>query len=66
MNAPGRSHPWALSFSYGRALQAAPLRAWLGDPARTAAGQQALHHRARLNSAARYGRYGPDLERGIA
>jgi fructose-bisphosphate aldolase, class I len=66
MNSPGRSHPWALSFSYGRALQAAPLRAWRGDPARTAAGQQALHHRARLNSAARYGRYAPDLERGIA
>jgi fructose-bisphosphate aldolase class I len=66
MNAPGTSHPWALSFSYGRALQAAPLRAWRGDPTRVALGQQALHHRARLNSAARLGRYTPDLERTIA
>jgi fructose-bisphosphate aldolase, class I len=66
MNAPGGTHPWALSFSYGRALQAAPLRAWRGDPARVASAQQALYHRARLNSAARYGRYSADLERAVA
>ena len=66
MNASGAPHPWALSFSYGRALQAAPLRAWRGDPARVAAGQQAFLHRARLNGAARRGRYSPDLERAIA
>jgi fructose-bisphosphate aldolase class I len=66
MNAPGAPHPWALSFSYGRALQAAPLRAWGGDPARVARGQEAFHRRARLTSAAREGRYTPDLERSTA
>ena len=34
MNAPGTSHPWALSFSYGRALQDSAIRAWRGDPAK--------------------------------
>jgi fructose-bisphosphate aldolase class I len=62
MNATGMSHPWSLSFSYGRALQAAALRAWRGDPTRVAAGQQAFHHRARMNGAARLGRYTLDLE----
>jgi fructose-bisphosphate aldolase class I len=66
MNASGASHPWALSFSYGRALQTAALRAWRGDPARVTAGQEAFHHRARMNGAARRGRYTPDLERAIA
>jgi fructose-bisphosphate aldolase, class I len=66
MNAPGASHPWALSFSYGRALQDSALRAWRGDPARVAAGQQAFYHRARMNGAARQGRYTPDLERAAA
>ncbi len=58
--------PWPLSFSYGRALQAAPLGAWRGDPARVADAQRALHHRARCNSAARSGAYTPELERGVA
>ena len=62
---PGPS-PWPLSFSYGRALQAAPLRAWRGDPARAADAQRAFHHRARCNSAARSGAYTPELERGAA
>jgi fructose-bisphosphate aldolase class I len=66
MNASGTSPPWALSFSYGRALQATALRAWRGDPARVAAGQQAFRHRARLNGAARRGRYSPDQERAVA
>jgi fructose-bisphosphate aldolase class I len=66
LNAPGTSPPWALSFSYGRALQATALRAWRGDPTRVAAGQQAFYHRARLNGAARSGRYTPDLERVVA
>jgi len=56
--------PWPLSFSYGRALQAAPLRTWRGDPARGADAQRAFHHRARCNSAARAGAYTPELERG--
>ena len=58
--------PWPLSFSYGRALQAAPLGTWRGDPARVADAQRAFHHRARCNSAARSGAYTPELERGVA
>ena len=63
MNARGGFHPWALSFSYGRALQDRAMRVWKGDPALAAAAQQALHHQARCNSAARDGRYTPELER---
>jgi len=55
-------HPWPLSFSYGRALQATALAAWRGEPERVAAGQRAFSHRARCNSAAREGRYTPELE----
>lgn len=51
--------PWELSFSFGRALQAPALTAWAGQPANVAAAQHALLHRARCNSAARYGRYAP-------
>jgi fructose-bisphosphate aldolase, class I len=54
--------PWALSFSYGRALQAPSLAAWNGDDANVAAGQQALAHRARMNGLARDGRYEPSME----
>lgn len=54
--------PWALSFSYGRALQATALGLWRGDPERTGAAQQALVHRARCNRLARAGRYTPDAE----
>ena len=62
MNAMPETHPWQLSFSYGRALQAAAQKAWKGDPARIAAGQKAFHHRARLNALARSGRYAPEME----
>lgn len=57
-------HPWELSFSYGRALQASALKAWNGQEANVAAGQAALQQRARLNGAARYGRYTQEMERG--
>ena len=50
-------HPWELSFSYGRALQAPALKAWGGDDANMAAGQAAYLHRAKMNGAARHGRY---------
>ncbi len=56
-------HPWELSFSYGRALQAPALKAWRGDEANLAAGQEAFAHRARLNGAARSGDYTPDMEK---
>lgn len=55
--------PWQLSFSYGRALQAPALQAWRGQD--VAAGQRALRHRARCNSAARYGKYAEELEKKV-
>jgi len=55
-------HPWQLSFSYGRALQAPALKAWKGDPANVAAAQAALIHRAKLNGAARSGSYSAAME----
>ena len=54
--------PWQLSFSFGRALQAPVLEAWQGEESNRSAAQQALLHRARMNSAARYGEYDPRLE----
>jgi len=61
MNALGR-HPWELSFSYGRALQDPVLKAWKGDPGNIAAAQRAFYHRARCNSAARFGKYTKEME----
>ena len=49
--------PWKLSFSYGRALQAAPLKAWGGKAANAAAAQAALMERAKANGAAALGKY---------
>ena len=57
------AQPWQLSFSYGRALQAPALKAWKGEPANVSQAQQALYHRAKLNSAARYGKYTPAMEK---
>ena len=61
MNARG-PHPWELSFSYGRALQAPALKAWGGDPANVEAGQKAFYRRAKFNGAARFGQYAPEWE----
>ncbi len=61
MNAMG-PHPWELSFSYGRALQAPALKAWRGDTANVEAAQKAYYRRAKFNSAARSGSYAPDWE----
>src|SRR5690349_15116289 len=65
MNARG-PHPWQLSFSYGRALQAPSLAAWGGKPENVEAGQRAYYHRAKMNSAARTGVYAPEMEREAA
>ena len=54
--------PWALTFSYGRALQDEALAAWRGRADQKAAGQLAFHHRARCEQAAALGRYTADLE----
>ena len=61
MSAKG-PHPWALSFSYGRALQAPAIKAWAGKPENVEAGQRAYYHRAKMNSAARSGLYAPEME----
>jgi fructose-bisphosphate aldolase class I len=55
--------PWGLTFSYGRALQAAPQKAWAGKSENLAAGQQAFTHRAQMNSLASKGEWKADLEK---
>ncbi len=59
-------HPWQLSFSYGRALQAPALKAWGGKEENLEAGQRAYYHRAKMNSAARTGTYAPAMEKELA
>ncbi len=61
MNALGEQ-PWELSFSYGRALQDYPLKAWNGKKANVATAQKTFYHRARCNGAARYGNYSNQME----
>ena len=61
MNAMG-AHPWELSFSYGRALQAPVLAAWEGREGNVAAAQRAFFKRCQLNSFAREGRYNREME----
>jgi fructose-bisphosphate aldolase, class I len=56
-------HPWQLSFSYGRALQAPALKAWGGKSENVPAAQRAYYHRAKMNGAARTGMYAPEMER---
>ena len=58
--------PWKLTFSYGRALQAAPQRAWGGKSENVAAAQRAFAHRARMNSLAALGQWKQDLEKKAA
>ena len=62
MNAMGE-HPWELSYSYGRALQDAALKAWQGKSANVAEAQKAFQHRGRCVSAARYGKYSAKMEK---
>ena len=62
MNSSG-GLPWNLTFSYGRALQAAALKAWGGRSENFAAGQRAFAHRARMNGLATLGKWSKDLEK---
>jgi fructose-bisphosphate aldolase class I len=55
-------HPWELSFSYGRALQAPALKAWGDDPSKVEEAQKAFYRRAKFNGAARSGSYAPEWE----
>jgi fructose-bisphosphate aldolase class I len=58
--------PWRLTFSYGRALQAAPQKAWAGKSENAAAGQRAFAHRAMMNGLAALGQWKSELERRAA
>ncbi|HJU32740.1 MAG TPA: class I fructose-bisphosphate aldolase [Hyphomicrobiaceae bacterium] len=55
--------PWKLTFSYGRALQAAPLKAWSGKSENVAAGQRAFAHRAKMNGVATLGKWTEQQEK---
>ena len=57
--------PWALSYSYGRALQASALEAWAGDPANAEAAQEVFTHRARMNSLAVAGEWSAEMEQPV-
>jgi fructose-bisphosphate aldolase class I len=65
MNAAG-SLPWALTFSYGRALQENALAAWAGKASGFGNGQKALYSRAKLNGLASVGAYNPSMESSAA
>jgi fructose-bisphosphate aldolase class I len=65
MNEAGKL-PWRLTFSYGRALQAAAIKAWDGKAENVAAAQKAFLHRVRMNSLAASGRWAADLEKQAA
>ena len=56
-------HPWALTFSYGRALQTAALMTWAGDARNVPAAQAAFAHRAKMNSLAALGKWTPELDK---
>ncbi|HZP77672.1 MAG TPA: class I fructose-bisphosphate aldolase [Pseudolabrys sp.] len=58
--------PWKLTFSYGRALQHAPQKAWSGKTENVAAAQRAFNHRARMNGLAALGQWKADLEKKAA
>ena len=55
--------PWSLTFSYGRALQASPLKTWGGDQGKVADGQAAFAHRAKMNGLAAKGEWKAELEK---
>jgi fructose-bisphosphate aldolase class I len=55
--------PWALAFSFSRAIQQPALEIWMGQEANVPAAQQALYHRARCNQAARRGEYNAAMEK---
>jgi fructose-bisphosphate aldolase class I len=55
--------PWALAFSFARAIQQPALEIWRGKETNVSAAQQALYHRANCNRAARHGKYNDDIEK---
>jgi fructose-bisphosphate aldolase class I len=57
--------PWALAFSFSRAIQQPALDIWKGEEANVLAAQKVLYHRARCNSAARRGQYNATIENDL-
>jgi fructose-bisphosphate aldolase class I len=55
--------PWALAFSFARAIQQPALEIWSGNQTHVVNAQRALLHRARCNQAARRGEYSPAMEK---
>ncbi|MDF2703457.1 MAG: fructose-bisphosphate aldolase [Rubrobacteraceae bacterium] len=66
MNSLYEGLPWELSFSYARALQGQPMELWGGSTDKVEAAQKAFAHRAKMNSAARNGRYSEKMEQEAA
>jgi fructose-bisphosphate aldolase class I len=66
MNTLYEGLPWELSFSYARALQGQPMEIWGGSTDKVEAAQRAFYHRAKMNSAARDGRYSDEMEQEAA
>ena len=67
MNLPSQPRlPWAVGFSFARAIQQPALEIWHGEPANVPAAQQALNHRAQMNRAARRGEYSAAMETSTA
>jgi len=62
INAQRSDLPWRVSFSYGRALQSAPLKAWGGKAENEPAAQKAFLHRSRMNGLAQRGQWSRTLE----
>ncbi len=65
MNQMG-SHPWKLTFSFGRALQEPSMQVWAGQQANVKQGQDLFYQRARLNHLADQGEYKPEMEKAAA
>lgn len=55
-------NPWNITFSYGRALQAAPQKAWSGKAENVPNAMKAFHHRAKMNGLASKGEWSKGLE----
>lgn len=66
MNTLADKHPWPLSFSYGRALQAHALQVWGGSAANLKDARKALHHREKCNGLAALGQYTEAMEKELA
>ena len=62
INSLDRALPWAVTFSYGRALQAAAMKKWAGNRKNIRAAQKVMLHRAKMNAAASVGEYQAELE----